>query len=148
MPCSTSPCSGDWTFTRAYESPEGFVTSAFRGLNKPVDGVGDGAGEAAVLRCPKGLFHHLARFPDSFTGMASMRTFGRKRCYRTCNDDSKGKSTAGAVAGSLGCQQRDCGGAIRAGVRCMAGKSSVCRTCHRYRSCQDFLVESAYCGSD
>jgi hypothetical protein len=79
-----------------------------------VDGVGDGAGEAAALRSPKGFFHHFARFPDSFTGMASMGIFGGKRCYRTSGDDSKRKVDGSsliaelarliAAAGSLGCQ--------------------------------------------
>jgi hypothetical protein len=58
-----------------------------------MDCVADGAGEAAVLRSWKRFFNHL-RFPVSFTGMASMRTFGGKRCYRTSDTDSQGKLTA------------------------------------------------------
>ena len=70
-----------------------------------MDCVGDGAGEAAVLRSRKGFFNHFARFPDSFTGMASMRTFGGKRCYRMSGNDSKVDSRAKliATAGPLGC---------------------------------------------
>jgi hypothetical protein len=59
-----------------------------------MDCVPDGAGEAAVLRCGKRFFSHFVRFPDFFTGMASMRTFGEKRYYRTSGNDSKGKLTA------------------------------------------------------
>ena len=93
-----------------------------------MDGVGDGAGEAAALRSLKGFFHHFARFPDSFTGMASMRIFGGKRCYRTSGDDSKGKSMAvsnreagkadrcGWLAWLPMNLTRHGGGAIRAGV--------------------------------
>jgi hypothetical protein len=93
-----------------------------------MDCVGDGAGEAAVLRSRKGFFNHFARFPDSFTGMASMRTFGGKRCYRTSGKDSKGKLTAvcsleagktdrcGWLAWLPMSPQDNCSGAIRAGV--------------------------------
>lgn len=59
-----------------------------------MDCVGDRAGEAAVLRSRKGFFNHFARFPDSLTGMASMRIFGGKRCSRTSGNNCKGKLTA------------------------------------------------------
>ena len=78
MPCPTSPCSGDWTFTRAYESRR--VCNFGIRLDIPKDCVGDGAGEAAVLRLLKG-FHRFIRFPNSFVGIASIRTFGGKRYY-------------------------------------------------------------------
>lgn len=92
-----------------------------------MDCVGDGAGEAAVLRSRKKFFN-FARFPDSLTGMASMRRFDGKRCYRTSGNDCKSKLTAACSreAGKTdGCGwlawlpmslQDNCGGAIRVGL--------------------------------
>jgi hypothetical protein len=55
------------------------------GVNIPVDGVGDGAGDA-VLRSPKGFLNRfLSDFWESFVDIASRTLNGKNRCYRNGN---------------------------------------------------------------